>query len=628
MNHQLIEINKLEKSQQNARRTVVKGTGEDLKDSIDAHGLMHNLVVVDEGDGTYRVTDGARRLAALKALQQEGKLPADHAVPCQVRSKDNALETSLAANTVRLAMHPADEFEAFARLAERGDTPEQIGVRFGKPTRYVEQRMKLGSLDPRLLKECREEKLGVDCLMAFTITDDRKRQMKVYRSLKDSRSLNPRAIRAALTDTMADADGKLAKFVGLDAYRAAGGTTQSDLFSETVYLENPQLLNELAAAKLDAVRQELEAEGWGWIEISPERDWNAIYGCGQIHPLPGEISAELAAARDAAEQELADIAEALEDTESDALLDAQEEAEARRLDIERRIESLSAYDPEHVRIAGCYVSIGHDGGLRVEKGLVRKQDMKRLAKNDGPKEVKPKGMPATLKRDLEAYRQQAAQVEIARHRLVALDLLIFTAASEAFGHRSAQHGGLDVLFREHHPAVKEQTAAGHALEAVGKSLPLAWLKPKSDAERFRAFSDLSDNQKLDLLAFSVASSLKPQLSTGKEATAYELALSLTGADLAGYWRPTAANYLGRITRDQLLAFGREILGEQWAQSRHRDKKGELAAQLERAFAEPEKYGRTPQQLETLTRWLPDGMAFNAAVAAKPNAKKKPARKAA
>jgi ParB family chromosome partitioning protein len=93
-------------------------------------------------------------------------------------------------------------------------------------------------------------------------------------------------------------------------------------------------------------------------------------------------------------------------------------------------------------------------------------------------------------------------------------------------------------------------------------VPLAWLKPKTEAERFRAFSDLSDKQKLDLLAWCVAGSLKPQLATGREATAYELALSLTATEVAGYWRPTVANYLGRITRDQLLALSRELW--QWS----------------------------------------------------------------
>jgi ParB family transcriptional regulator, chromosome partitioning protein len=39
-------------------------------------------------------------------------------------------------------MHPADEFEAFARLAADGLTPDQIGERFGKSRLHVEQRLK------------------------------------------------------------------------------------------------------------------------------------------------------------------------------------------------------------------------------------------------------------------------------------------------------------------------------------------------------------------------------------------------------------------------------------------------------------------------------------------------------
>ena len=79
--------------------------------------------------------------------------------------------------------------------------------------------------------------------------------------------------------------------------------------------------------------------------------------------------------------------------------------------------------------------------------------------------------------------------------------------------------------------------------------------------------------------------------------------------MADYWRPTKDNYLSRITREQLLAIGREVLGEQWAQARHKDKKAELVAQLDRAFATPEQPGRTLEQVAKLKRWLPAGMAF-------------------
>src|SRR5580698_1791616 len=111
---QLIAVNRLEKSPLNARRTPGKMGMDELKASILSHGLMQNLVVTDKGGGAYRVIAGGRRLEAIHSLQAEGKLPEDFAVPCQVVTEENALEMSLAENTVRLAMHPADQYEAFA----------------------------------------------------------------------------------------------------------------------------------------------------------------------------------------------------------------------------------------------------------------------------------------------------------------------------------------------------------------------------------------------------------------------------------------------------------------------------------------------------------------------------------
>ena len=140
---------------------------------------------------------------------------------------------------------------------------------------------------------------------------------------------------------------------------------------------------------------------------------------------------------------------------------------------------------------------------------------------------------------------------------------------------------------------------------------------------------MPEADRLRLLAYCVATTLRPQLSTGAEATAYEHALTLTGGNVAAYWRPAKGSYLGRVTRDQLLALGCDILGEPWAQSRSKDKKGALADQLERAFAEPDKHGRTPQQREKLKQWLPPGMAFGTEAAKRPaKVKKKTARKAA
>lgn len=95
---QLIAVSRLEKSPLNARRTVRSDGLGDLKASLLAHGLMQNLVVTDAGDGLFHVIAGGRRLEAIRALQTEGKLPDDFAVPCQVVTEEYALEMSLAEN--------------------------------------------------------------------------------------------------------------------------------------------------------------------------------------------------------------------------------------------------------------------------------------------------------------------------------------------------------------------------------------------------------------------------------------------------------------------------------------------------------------------------------------------------
>ena len=177
-------------------------------------------------------------------------MPEDFAVPCQVVTDDHALEMSLAENTVRLAMHPADQFEAFAALIDKGDSAADVAQRFGVEESLVLKRMKLARVAPELLKEYRNDGMTLECLMAYTITDDHRRQLKVFKSLQDWQKEDPSAIRAALTEKMIEASSKLARFVGLDAYTAAGGTSRADLFGEEVYLEKPALVQKLAEGKL------------------------------------------------------------------------------------------------------------------------------------------------------------------------------------------------------------------------------------------------------------------------------------------------------------------------------------------------------------------------------------------
>jgi ParB family chromosome partitioning protein len=240
-------------------------------------------------------------------------------------------------------------------------------------------------------------------------------------------------------------------------------------------------------------------------------------------------------------------------------------------------------------------------------------------------------LPESLRRDLAAERLQIAQLEIARHPALALDLLVFQAASRVLGKHPVCDGP-DVEFRRSRVdslSEREPNPALSSLASIEQTLSTDWLDLASEDARFEAFGSLPEAAKLELLAYVVALALKPKLASaeGDEITAYDTTLSLTGASVAGYWRPTKDNFLGRISRDQLLAIGREVLGEAWSQSRFKDKKSHLVDQLDRAFSDPEKSGRTQDQVEKLKSWLPGRMAFDIGAAPK-LAKPRKAKKAA
>ena len=135
-----VPLSRLALAPENVRKTPADPVAEaEMKASIAAHGLLENLVVRIDGPadaGTWAVVAGGRRLAAMKALAEDGTIDPDHPVPCLVAADpDMAGELSLAENVVRIAMHPADQVIAFTKLADSGLTVAEIAARFGTTER-------------------------------------------------------------------------------------------------------------------------------------------------------------------------------------------------------------------------------------------------------------------------------------------------------------------------------------------------------------------------------------------------------------------------------------------------------------------------------------------------------------
>ena len=273
----LIPLNKLRVDERNVRSASADPAraqaDAELAASIKSHGLLENLVVVPRGKTQFGVAAGARRLRALKALAADGHLPKDHPVPCLVVDGDAATESSLAENAVRIAMHPADQVVAFSRLAREGATAEQIAARFGVAERTVQKRVRLGGLPDEIIDAYRDGRINADTAEAFAVTADTEFQRNIFKGLSESGQLYGQAVRQAIGARRTRSDAPTALFVGLDAYRAAGGTTEDPLFEDDhVSILDPDLMEELALQKLNAVAAKY-ADDWKWTAAQAEFTW-------------------------------------------------------------------------------------------------------------------------------------------------------------------------------------------------------------------------------------------------------------------------------------------------------------------------------------------------------------------
>lgn len=448
-----IPLTKLVPSKANVRRVNSTVGVSEMADSIEAHGLIQNLTVrkAKKGD-KYEVVAGARRLAALRLLVKEGIFAKDIEIPCNVLDAESDAEISLAENTQREAMHVVDEVLGYHQLAEDGMTPENIATRFGQSVVTVHQRLKLASLSPKILDVMRDDEMTIEQARALAISEDHAEQESVWFE-RDHWSRQPQNLRAALTREHVRSTDRLARFVGIEAYEAAGGGIVRDLFAEdaTTLLSDRPLLVKLAGEKLEQAAETLNIEGWKWVEIN--LDASALYNGGysriyaETRELTPDEQAELSTLGDVFDE----IAAKIEDyAEGDSAIEADE---AQLYEIERKIDSIKdaakAYDTAEQALAGCIVTIGNTGALQVGTGYVKVEDRAELARlqQDGevdaegddddamsaaPEAEPETGYSATLIEELTAIRTAALRVELVSRPEIALAAILHPLLAKVF----------------------------------------------------------------------------------------------------------------------------------------------------------------------------------------------------
>jgi ParB family chromosome partitioning protein len=610
-----VPLCKLKKSPKNVRK--VPHTKADIKAfaaSIAALGMLQYPVVEPEigpkgkPTGNYLVNAGeGRRLAQLLRVKRK-EIKADEPIRCILDTEHSATEISLAENAIRCDMHPADQYEAFAKLhSEEGMSAEDIAARFGVTAAVVRQRLKLGAVSPKLMVLYRKGDMNLDQLSAFAITEDHERQERVWSELPTFNRSRESILRA-LSEGQVRSDDRRAVFVGSKAYQEAGGIIIRDLFDSEGggFFADAELLNRLAREKLRRYADKVAAEGWRWVQTEFEFPHVTSAAMRRVFAKPVPLSkTERKKLR-----KLEARYKALFDKYPDG--DVPPDVAAKLERIEAAVETFckEEYKPRDVALAGAFVTLANDGSVRIERGFVRSEDdpeskskpadrKKHSAKDaDGLAPLSEK-----LVAELTAYRTSALRNELAQHPATAFIALVHTLALATF-FQGSEGSCLEITpqcarLSGHAPGIDESVAEKQTAERHA-----AWSKrlPQEPEALWTFIHGLSDDERMSLLAHCVSltvNAIRAPRHCADESQAHAAILaSEVGLDMTTYWQPTAASYFGRVSKERIVQAVRDGASAQAAQNIARMKKQAMAEAAEAAL--------------TGKGWLPAVLATSAA----------------
>jgi ParB family chromosome partitioning protein len=611
----------LRRSPLNARTKPLSGI-DSLATNIRAKGLLQNLIVHELKGlrGKHRklgVCAGQRRQAALDLLYEQKHIAADYPVPVRIVSEGEALAISLIENSEREGLDPFDVLRAYRMLAEEGRSVDYVAALFSAAPITVKRRMKLASASQKLLALLREDAITLDQLAALALTDDHETQEHIWFDANEWQR-QPNYLRQAITRTEIDASrSRLVRFVGLDVYEAAGGYVRRDLFSDDEnagYIADPELLQRLAAAKLDAAAEEVRAEGWGWTEQRIERDVFELNRYGRLQPVRRPFTDDEQREMDALtaqQDELAQKFEALSEGDENAY----EEGERLETEIDRVNAAIIAlesrvvrWDAQQMAEAGAFVMVSPQGELVIERGLVRRENSAALdaagatvtgtpeaerasSARKEPEEKEKLVHSAKLCQRLTAHRTAAVHAELIAQPTVALAAILQRLIPEVFpeghGTRFAPHllklsctSNRDSLLSaaDDLPASTAWSLIEAQRERWGRELParradlLPWLIAQDPGTTL-----------LDLLAFCTGTLLDGVAGDEKPHAINALASALN-LDMTRYWMPTRASYFDHVSKARIAEVVSAAVSPKAAADLEKMKKADAAAAAELRLA--------------------------------------------
>jgi ParB family transcriptional regulator, chromosome partitioning protein len=575
-----------------------------LAESIRAIGLLQNLSGYADPtrmNTLIGIVAGGRRLRALRLIAGE----ADPMVPVRITADAaTARLWASAENTAREPLHPADEIAAYGKMAVAGADPNAIARAFAVTEAHVRRRLKLATLPAPALAALRANRISLDQAAALTVA---RSETDATRALDEvlnaGYAMQPSRIRELLQQATVRADDRRAVFVGIDAYQAAGGEMQADLFTDQTRLLDAALLDRLFAEKLDAAAEATRALGWKWVETLADNylPYDTAAKLDRIHRVPLDLP-------QADEDELDEL-ERLGETEEFT------EAQAARFD-DLATRAAGDFAEDDVATSGVFVYVGREGELVISDPYRKPEDRPgATAGADGSTEIhraETKALPAALLEDLYRIKRAALEVELIECPGLMLDLLAYSLSGGFYSYDAP------VQVQTTPVTITPDKADGFDCPArLTATAPQDPHRPRPSVAGFKAWRDnptwaidLPQREAVSVLSLTVARCIRPH----SPLEAY--LASRVEPKVRAIWTPTKDGYFARLPVPVLDAIWAELVpadlrdAKIWGDL----KKAQKAAELHDLFNSAEyreAFSLSRADADAIHAWLPPELQWPA-----------------
>lgn len=563
---QLLPYSRLSSTDLNVRRIPhTDREVEELADSIEAVGILQNLIGVELPDGSVGVVGGEGRRKATGILVQKGITRADTPfVPVKVIPLELAVVASMTENGQRKNMHPAEQIVGFRTLEQEGKTVSQISALLGYAPRHVQRCLKLANLAPSLLDTLARDGISLEQCEALTLADTHERQEQVWKeAVEQWRDPAVQTLRRMVTDDKMAASHPMFEFVGEEAYIAAGGTLTADLFSDRdSTFADAARVKSLLAGKLTVIAARIQHEqGWGWSEFRMSELGDNVTDREQYRvAMPAPVLTE------EEKQRVSDLEEKIETS------DSYDDEYALQQEIDDIVCEATYREatPEFRAAHGVWVSWNGDN-FKVQAGIHKVTDEERheeekalQARRDNvvtwtTPDIPADAYPATLVKAMSAERTLAVQAELAGRPDVSVALLTWTLClslfDRSYGKRSEPLKA-SVSSNQHHlSSLAPSGDEGKALLAlIAQKKALQATLPDNWHHDFTWLLSWSAEQVNALLGFCAAhgiNGIQERLYNHTEKSELDGLEAALDFDLRKWWQPDAESYFGKLKIAQI-----------------------------------------------------------------------------